>query len=260
MAYLIYVLEVQSEGLAAEILLNGASAFHEPLGAARFLQTKLNPYLVAGENRLEVVLGPPPPPPDGEPAPAGARSRAFKLRAFRAEWGVEGPDEVLAEFTYAGDPELPEQGRVSVIELPFDAGAAHGRWAFQDARPFSPADRAAVVRVVLDAHAALAARDAAGLGALTSTKRDELARALDTPADELATDERAYLQGFFQAHDWEAAPIDADAMVLAPTAGGRLVQVTDASGRPPLRGAGGGKVLAISVTVSHLADGWRIVR
>jgi hypothetical protein len=258
MAYLIYVLEVQSEGLAAEILVNGASAFHEPLGAARFLQTKLNPFLVPGENEIEVMLGPPPPPPDGEPAPAG--NRAFKLRAFRAEWGVEGPDEALADFTYGSEPELPEQGRVSVIKLPFDAGAAHGRWAHQDARPFSPADRAAVVGVVLEAHAALAARDAAALGALTSTKREELARALDTPADELAADERAYLQGFFQAHDWKLAPIDPAALVLSPTAGGRLVQVTDASGRPPLRGVGGGKVMAMSVTVSHLAGGWRIVR
>lgn len=257
MAYLIYVLEVESADAVADVRLNGASVFSEPLGASRFLQTKLNPYLVPGDNEIEVVLGrPPPPPPESPPAPAPS----FRVRAFRAEWGVEGPDEDLGAFTYAGDPPLPERGRVTVARLPFDAGAAHGRWSFQDAHPFDPADRPEIERLVGAAHAALIARDANAFLALTKTKREELARALDTPATELMSDERAYLQTYFAAPDWKAAPLDPAALVLTPTAGGRLVQVTDAAGRPPLRGTGAGRPLAVSVTVSKLADGYHIVR
>jgi hypothetical protein len=257
MAYLIYVLEVESADAVADVRLNGASVFSEPLGAARFLQTKLNPYLVPGDNEIDVVLGrPPPPPPGALPKPAPS----FRLRAFRAEWGVEGPDEELGAFTYANEPPLPDQGRVTVAKLPFDAGAAHGRWAFQDARPFDPADRPEIERLLGAAHGALVARDASSFLALTKTKRQELAEALDTPASELMSDERAYLQSYFNAPDWDVAPLDPAALVLTPTAGGRLVQVTDAAGRPPLRGTGAGRPLAVSVTVSHLKDGYHIVR
>ena len=77
---------------------------------------------------------------------------------------------------------------------------------------------------------------------------------------ELADDERAYLQSFFGAPDFELTPLDPAALVLTPTAGGRLLQVTDAAGRPPLRGIGGGRQLAVSVTVSRLPDGYQIVR
>lgn len=260
MAYLIYVLEVECSDAVADVRLNGASVLSEPLGASRFLQTKLNPYLIPGGNEIEVVLGRPPPPPHHLPLPPPAPAPSFRLRAFRAEWGVEGPDEDLGAFTYAGDPALPEAGRVTVARLPFDAGAAHGRWAFQDARPFDPADRPEIERLVGAAHGALAARDASTFQGLTKTKREELALALDTPAAELAADERAYLQSYFGAPDWDLAPLDPAALVLTPTAGGRLVQVTDAAGRPPLRGTGAGRPLAVSVTVSRLPDGYRIVR
>ena len=83
MAYLIYALEVDCADAVTDVRLNGASVFSEPLGANRFLQTKMNPYLVPGGNEIEVVLGrPPPPPPMAPPRP----DPSFRLRAFRAEW------------------------------------------------------------------------------------------------------------------------------------------------------------------------------
>lgn len=261
-AYRLIVLEVESAGLAAELRLNGATVFEENAGGARFLQTKLNPWVVEGANELEVLLGPPPPAGDAEArAPAVAPPKTFSLRCFATEWGVAGPDDALADFRFdEGEHPLPSRGRAVVAALPFSLDAAHGRWAWQDARPFAAGDEGDALAVVLEAHRALDARDAAALEVLMKAKMAELSRALDVPAAELEADQRAYLAPFFSAPDYRVAPLDPRAVRLLPGAGGRLVRVTDAAGGPPLRASGGGRRLALDLTLSRLADGFRIVR
>ncbi len=255
----IFVIEVKSEGLVAELRLNGATVFEELGGGPRFLQTKLDPYVVEGENTLDVVLGPPP-PPEGSPAPPPP-AKAFSLRVFSTEWGVAGPDEPLAGFAFdEADHPLPDRGSAPVARLAFTPAAAHGRWAWQDARPFGPGDEGDAIALVLDVHRALAARDAGAIDAITEVKMTELGRALDVPADELRADQRAHYAQYFGAPDYRVAPLDPTRLRLVPSDDGRLVRVVDAAGGPPLRASGGGKRFALGLTLSHVEGGFRVVR
>jgi hypothetical protein len=256
----IFVLDVRSEGLVAELRLNGATIFEEHAGGARSLQTKLDPYVVEGDNALDVFLGPPPPPPEGAP-PLPPAAKALTLRVFTTLWGVASPDDTLAELAFdeAAHP-LPEQGRARVARLAFTPPAAHGRWAWQDASPFGPADEGDALALLLDLHRALAARDGAALDALTELKTGELARALDVPADELRDDQREHYEKLFAAPDYRVGPVDPTAARFAPSDDGRLVRVLAPDGGPPLRGVANGRRFALGVTVSRVGGAMRVVR
>jgi hypothetical protein len=254
----IYVLEVKSEGLVVELRLNGATVFEELAGGARFLQTKLDPYVIEGDNALDVVVGPPPPAGEGAPPPP---AKALELRAFTTLWGVASPDEALGAFTFdEGEHPLPEAGRARVARLAFTPPEAHGRWLWQDAPPFGPADEGDALAAVLDVHRALATRDADALDTLTEVKMAELARALDVPADELRADQRAHYGRLFQAADYRVAPIDPTRVRFAPSDDGRLVRALDADGGPPVRAVSGGRRFALGLTLSRVGGSMKVVR
>lgn len=256
----IFVLDVRSEGLVVELSLNGATVFEEHAGGARSLQTKLDPYVIEGENVIDVLVGPPPPPPPGAP-PLPPPAKALALRAFTTLWGVASPDAPLASFTFdEADHALPEAGRARVARLAFTPPEAHGRWAWQDAAPFGPADADDALAVVIEAHRALAGKDAGALDALTALKTEELARALDVPAAELAEDQRDHYEKLFAAPDFRVAPLDPTRVRFAAGAEGRLVRALDADGGPPLRAVAHGKRVALGLTLSRVAGAMRVVR
>ncbi len=253
--YLIYALEVQCSGLAVEVLLNGAPVYAEPWGATRFTQMKLNPWIVDGPNQLEVRLGPPP----GQKVESGA---GFKTLVIKGEHGKEpGPDANIVAFQWSdAEQPLAPEGMTAVYARPVPIDEGHGRWAWQDATPFTEADRDDIAALVLALHGALAARDAGTVTAYVRVKTEEYARALDVPAAELDADLRETLENRFKADDWQMDPIDPAALELRPSTDGRLVKVTDAGQRPPLRGQGEGQPYAMELTVSKLAHGWTVVR
>jgi hypothetical protein len=253
--YLIYALEVQCTGLRVEVLLNGASVYGEPLGAARFSQMKLNPWIVEGRNPIEVRLGPPP----GGKVDSGAE---LKMQVLKAEHGKElAPDASLLSFVWSeAEQPLEKEGLTPVFEAPVPIAEGHGRWAWEDATPFADGDRPDVEALVFALHAALAARDEATVVAYLGVKTEEYARALDVPAAELESDLRATLREHFAAPDWHMDPVDPAQLALEPSAGGKLVTVTEAGGRAPLRGEGDGKKYTLDLTVSRLAHGFTIVR
>ncbi|RLB63246.1 MAG: hypothetical protein DRI90_07270 [Deltaproteobacteria bacterium] len=253
--YLIYALEVQCEGLLVQVLLNGAAVFEEPAGGRRFAQGKLNPWIVDGPNQLEVLAGPPPGQELGQDA-------ALKLLVIKGPHGeLPGPDANAVSFTWneADYPLEPDQ-MVRVLDTPVPVDEGHGRWAWQDAAPFAPGDEGDIAALVMQAAQVLTSRDTAGYLALLDLENEEMSRALDVPAAELAQDISDVLREQFAADDWQVEPVDPAALRYAPTANGRLIRVTDDLGRPPLRGMGGGQTFETSLTVSHLSRGWTIVR
>ncbi len=253
--YLIYALEVQCNGLLVQVLLNGAAVFEEPAAGFRFTQLKLNPWIVDGSNQLEVLAGPPPGQELGKDA-------ELKLLVIKGPHGEEpGPDANVVSFTWneADYPLEPDQ-IVRVLDSPLPVDEGHGRWAWQDATPYTPGDDGDIAALVTQAAQLLANRDAAGYLALLELKTEEMSRALNVPTAELRQDNSDVLGERFAADDWQVEPVDPTRLRHSPTAGGRLVRVTDDLGQPPLRGFGGGSGYETGLTVSHLSQGWAIVR
>jgi hypothetical protein len=251
--YRIFALEVQCGGLAAEVRLNGLPVFREPSGRPRFTAKKCNPWVVDGTNDLEVRA-----------ARLGAIGSYLKL-ALAVVDGVHeevAPENVLVRYEWQPDEQPLEAPPLQqLLLLPVDVGPAHGRWAWQSAQPYVDADRGALEAAVADLHATLARRDREGTVSHLQVKTAEMARALDATPAELEADLREWLEELFRQDDWQLEPLDPSMLQLEPSAGGRLVLVTDARGRPPVHGRGHeSEFEPTELTYSHLEGGWTLVR
>ncbi|MCC6522965.1 MAG: hypothetical protein IT373_09910 [Polyangiaceae bacterium] len=259
--YTVYNLEVQASGLVVEVELGGARVYFEGRGGQRFTQKKLNPWLLDGQNVLEARLGAPEAQAGGRRA--AAAERYFRTRLIRLRAGQDWPEPEDELFTYEWNPAkapLPDEGMVTVLEHELALGPVHGRWAWQDARPYTDADRPDVLALVGAVHQALAARELEGVLARFAVQNDEVARALGGTKAELAGDLREFLASLFASEDWRMAPLAPETLGLVPSAGGKLVEVVGPDGGAPLVGRGGEGELELGLTVSRLAAGWTIVR
>lgn len=256
----IYVLQVQNKGVRAWVTLNGARVFDETTGAAKTFQTKVNPYIIEGPNRLTVYLAPRPP----DASPVGPNPPAFELALVVGEVGVvPGPEGVLLAWRWSpGAPALEDDVWTPVLDRAFTPRDTFGRWLWQDAPAgaITDDDRGAIVALVRAAHDALVNRDADALVALQRVRNEELGRALDVPPADIARGQREFYREFFASPDWRPDAFDPDALTFTPHAEGRLVSVSDAADEPPVRGAAGDEVLALPVTVSCVDGDWVIVR
>lgn len=254
--YKIIVIEVATAGLWSEALLNGVPVVRIRDGAQRVIQAKGNPWVIEGVNWLQVRLGF---PAEQDGVGAGAE---LDVAAFEIEHG--NPAAVPAPLaTWSWDPdELPieEPGLHMALERQIAPQQTHGRWRWEDAEPFDAADRPAVEALARQLHEALERRDVAEVNRLMAIKHDELGRGLDVPPAELEQDSAAGLQAAFAADDWRLEPLGAERLVLEPTASGRLVNVFGPEGGAPIRATVFDEPLDVKMTVSHLADGWSIVR
>jgi len=250
--YLLSVIEIRSEKLICEVLLNGGAVHRDTKGARAVTQTKLNPFAVIGDNRLEVALG----PLHGDAIEPGA---AFSLQI------QEGPhgQEPAVTYEYRWDPvqsPVVGAGFTTVLAVDRPLQAADGPWGWEQAQPFTPADRPAIEGLTAQVHAAYLARDAKALVALTTIRNQEIARAFGVdPATANDVFLRLY-QEQFAPPSFRTDPLDPAALLLHPRAGGRLVEVTDASLGPPVRGRDDEQEAPFPMTVSHLDSGWTIVR
>lgn len=254
--YKIIVLEVACGGLWAETLLNGAPVVRVVDGARKMIQAKGNPWVVEGPNWLQARLG----FPQGQDS-VGAGAE-FRLLAFEIEHGDPAAvRDVLTSYEWdAEDQPIEEPGLQLVLERQIAPTQTHGRWAWEDAAPYRDGDRPAVEALVQQVHQALSNRDLATMQGLMALKHEELARGLDVSAAELEQDSAEGLQTAFTEDDWLVAPLDPTLLVLEPTAGGRLVNVYGPQMSAPVRASVFQEALDVKMTVSHLAQGWTIVR
>lgn len=257
-----HVLAVECAGLVARVTLNDVEVFADWEGASRITQTKLDPYIVEGDNRLDVSLTP---MTDDEGRPLGG-DRALSVTLLRGEHGRDPGDEGrIARFVWneADTPIVPGTltsvwGRLFTVRPEH----AHGRWAWQDAPQRVPTaeDAQRLVMLAAEVHAALVAKDVAALRRLTALRDAEMARALDLTADEMTEELDAYYRGWFEAPDWSMDAFDPAQLAASAFARGRLVRLTDAYGAPALKGVGDGRRFAFQLVATRVGDGWAIVR
>lgn len=257
---LLYVLQVECTGVVAQVMLNGVDVFADWEGAARVVQTKVNPYIVEGPNALEVSVTAMT-DDDGVALPV---ERMLRVALVRGPHGADpGPAGRIAQYTWdeAQTPVTPGQltgvwGRQFTVA----PEQAFGRWAWQSAPPPGPDAIPALVQLAASVHAALEARDAAALAALTALRDAELARALDVPEDEFRAEQSALWADWFSAPDFRVDPFDPAALAAVPQARGRLVRVTDPYGGPPLQGAAGDRRFAFAFAACQHEGAWVIAR
>jgi hypothetical protein len=258
----LHVLQVETEGLVARVTLNDIEVFADWEGARRITQTKLDPYVVEGDNRLDVALTPMT-DDEGRELPG---ERSIEVVLIRGEHGVDPGDAGrVARFAWKpGDIPVEPGTLTSVWARQFTVRPehAHGRWAWQDAPARGPTaeDAQALVALAGEVHAALAARDAGAVFALTALRDRELARALDVPEEEMRDELIAHYADWFAAPDWAMDPFDPGALAASAFARGRLVRVTDPYGGPALKGGGDGRRFAFSIVATRVDGRWTLAR
>ena len=255
--YTLLMALIQGEGAAYKAVANGAVAQLDPGGRDGMGVFKLNPYVVEGEpNRIELEVAPPSGRTDFP------LSAAIGVRILEGPEGIDSSQaRVVLEhvWTQRNSPAVGPQF-MNVFSSEYTTQVAHGRWAWQDATPFTPADRADIEALVTKIHTGFSNANYGALAALTKVRDEEMARGLGMTYADLEARSRSASQTWFGADDFRTYPLDLSAMVLRPRAGGRLVEVNDERELPLVRANVDGKEVRPPFTVSHLADGWAVVR
>jgi hypothetical protein len=177
----------------------------------------------------------------------------------RGEAPEEGDVFVLYRWSAKESPLSPE-GLTPVFSHPLRMGRAFGRWQWQDARPYAPSDRAAIEQLVTTFYWAFARKDVDGVLGLLDLKLAELERAFSIAPGGTLQKQRERLQAIFQRDGWTALPFDPGALVLQPSAGGRLVDVWGPDGEGPIHATTPENGFTFELVVSRIGDTFRIVR
>ena len=260
-----YMLKVASATLHANVLLNDCLVFRHTETRLREAELKLTPWIVQGHNRLEVRIEEP-----GEPALGALRAAGeevpeptFVLSGHvvpKIAGQCLDANEFLRYRWTEGETPLPGAGPATVLKHHWLVQEEFGPWVWESARPFEPQDRAAVVALVAQLHALMLARNLNTLEALLAVKTDELCQAYGFDLTATRREHMEFLRSAVSAEDFELDPPRDDKLRLELDAGGRLVRVLDAEGRPPLLGRANGRPLAYDLTLSHVDGAWLVVR
>jgi hypothetical protein len=249
--FLVFVLEMQSEGVRAKAVLNEVQVYERTGGKSGMSQTNLNPWIVEGRNKIQVFAA----------AEGGCATQRLGLKLLAGPQGELPPALAEKQWDPAAQP-LAASGYTLVWEHDFTPEQAFGRWAWQDAPVASlgAEDRAGIAALVQEVHTALEEGDAKRLGEFFKLRNAEMARALDMTEAEMSEGINGMFEEFAHAHDRMVEPLDAAGLVMTPQAGGRLVQVTAATGGAPVKASGEDIELELDMVVSRVGGRWTIVR
>lgn len=242
------VLRLETLGVSAEASLNGVPLARTS-AAQRAVTVAIHEYTLAGGNELELVIQPPPPGQPAAPEPQlsdGQRGASLRLLLPRVGQ-LAHPENArtLAQIDWAplaGEvTEMPHRLR-QAVDLPI----AFPRWrwfdapAVADVREFHAPATAFLQGLAIG----LARGDPEPFVQAARLRFEELAQAYQ---HNLADDVGRFR---VQVQQWHAkAPLQptmpkADALLLRPLAGGRLLECLTPEGQPLLQSplAGGGRV------------------
>ncbi len=258
---LLFVLEVQYQGVQVEVSLNGIQVFTNDREEGGIAQVKLNPWIVEGDNQLRVLIG------RGREITTDTETTVtpmFKFRIIKGEHDREpGEEGLLADYEWQPDESPLNFGIMATVwEQDIDIDSAFGRWSWQDSPKgtLSVQDRDAILALVSETHDALANRDVDRLSQLMEMKTDEMSRALGISSQTMEDGQRRFWNFLFENPAWFVEPVNFDSLTLIPQSEGCLVVVKDTQGEPPLRGFTQGRTVAFNLIVSCIERRWRIVR
>ncbi len=242
------VLRLESLGVAAEASLNGVPLARCTAGGGA-VTVPIHEYTQAGSNLLELVIEPPPLGASAAPQPLlsnGQRGASLRLLLPRIGQAVHPENaRTLAQIDWAplADEvtEIPHTLR-QAVDLPI----AFPRWRWLDAPVVpAPSELLGPAATYLQGLAlGLLRGDVEPLLLAARLRFEELAQAYQRNlADEVGRFRR-HIQQLHAAQPLQPAMPKADALLLRPLAGGRLLECLRPDGQPLLQSpiAGGGSM------------------
>jgi hypothetical protein len=242
------VLRLESIGVVAEASLNGVPLARSGPAAGAVTVT-IHEYTLAGGNELQLVIQPPLPGQAAVPQPLlsdGRRGASLRLLLPRVGQ-LSHPENArtLAQIDWA-----PPSG--DVTEMPFtlrqsvDLPIAFPRWRWLDAPPVAdPQALTAAAATYLQGLAlGLARGDPEPLVLAARLRFEELAQAYQRDLADDVGRLRLQVQQWHAREPLQPTMPKADALMLRPLAGGRLLECLTLEGHAALQSplAGGGRI------------------
>lgn len=250
-----YSLELQIRGALAAVRVNGIEVVgrwdDRPLVAA----LDMGHALVAGENHVELLVGPTIEEPEGELSLYAIPDRHEKHDYERFVHWVLTPNELAPGTSGALE---------RVVDHTFWLADAPPAWSWTRARPLGgPEERAVVLAAVEELHAALRRRDLRALHRAFGLAIAEHAVARHVAPDVVEGEWLAAVSDALVDETLDVAPFAVDDVDVTTAYGGRLVHVRRGDGGHPLagrRGRGGAQAFVLPVALAHLEGRWQVVR
>ena len=234
------VLRLRSLGATAEACLNGVPIARTPKGGGDCC-VPVHEYVIAGANRLELVVDPPLPGAAEVPPQIGggdARAEAALLLPHIGQLAADHAARLLGQVSWAspeGEVYHPPVRLAQELDIP----VRFPRWRWLDAPVIEDIDglRAPAATYLQDIAIALARGDAEHLVSCAKLRFEEIALAYQRqPADDVAR-WRARVQLLHAQKALRPELPTPDTLQLRPVAEGRLLECLGADGLPVLRGA-----------------------
>ena len=259
MNILFFVLELQCQGLSVNVMLNDIVMFSDPHCTDKTTQVNVNPWIIKGDNHLQVQLGL---PIEVKTSHNNRASQMFELRLASGVRGKEpGPEDRRAEYILnTTDKNFKINELKTVWQKNFEVSPAFGRWAWQDAIPYSEAEHQAVMSLLNQIHSALSNKNSKKLRSILDLKNKEMSRSMGVDSAMMLSGQDSFFTSYFNNPDWKIEPLDPSKLRFIPEASGRLIKVTDLNGNPPLRGAAGERPFLMEIIVSNINGTWHIIR
>lgn len=261
-ASVIYALRVECEGLVVRVVMNDVDVFDDWTGARRVVRTEINPYIIEGSNRLEVLLT----PMTDDDGQVMDTVREFQLTLIKGEPGHGHDDPArIAHYEWREDEAPVTPGALTdVWSRQFNVRPEHafGRWVWQDSPSAVPGQEDSLELLALTeiVHSALERRDVDAVVELTAWRDRELARAHGISIDAQVAGQRARYEQLFASPAWSLEAFDPQRLAASPHARGRLMRVTDAVGDAPIKGTDGKHAFTFPIMACRIDGSWTIVR
>jgi hypothetical protein len=234
------VLRLRSHGVAAEAWLNGLPLARTPKGGGDCC-VPVHEFVIAGANRLELLIDPPPLMP-GAAAPApiygdsALRADAALLLPRVGQLASEHASRLLGQVSWACAEDEIFRPPVR-LEQDLDIPVRFPRWRWLDAPPITNLDelRAPAATFLQDVAIALSRGDPEHLVVTAKLRFEELALAYQRPAADDLARWRARVQLLHAQKSLRPELPTPESLQLRLVADGRLVECLGADGLPVLR-------------------------
>ncbi len=233
------VLRVRSKGVAAEAWLNGLPIARTPKGGGDCC-VPVHEFVVAGANRLELVVEPPPLTTPAAPAPAigdgAARADAALLLPRVGQLGNDATARLLGQVVWAspdGEVYRPPVQLSQELDIP----VRFPRWRWLDGPKITEVDslRGSAATFLQDVAIALARGDPEHMVVIAKLRFEELALAYGRPAADDLARWRARVQLLHAQKAIRPELPTPESLQLRLVADGRLLECLGADGLPVLR-------------------------